>query len=458
MSIEIPKLHFELAPNVGPSIERGRLKLERLERKLSASAFPPAMAEQAYEHWQKGNHHYFQRGIGANRLVAMLLHHPELSDDEQLKQAVSRASVDYPSRTMVIGLMAWCKLNWQRANRSDFQAALHHSSMALNLVADGESKLQHGIGPLLPFLQMPDGHDAFAERIGQSEGAWDAFIQEIGVTEFEVSGEFFERVAKKYVYTLMENCPTSEFNELIVGTIQSLCGARLEGVLLTLISSVVNRVEELGVDHEGIMQLAIRKIGDPTSPAWLAVDDLSELERKQVSAAANILDQWVNELFLDRFWQLITDRGRQKYWRRRKKSMRDVRLAISESYFGQLPSELRAGEYRKRLHRTSTNALLIFKIGEKSFIEYGERASGPLQVVNSSSMNGIRLADSLSRSSRSAPMASTIDPLSLKFYSSTKQHLIRYGSEFSEEGKLDHMTNWEQRLDQWFAWVNRKKR
>lgn len=458
MPIEIPKLSFELAPNVGPAIERSRTKLERLEKKLNASAFPQAMVEQAYEQWIQGNHGYFQRGIGANRLVALLLHHSELAADNALEVAIFRAAEAFPSRTLVIGLMAWCKLNWSRANGSAYQVALNQASHALGLVGGGQSKLRYGIGPLLPFLQEKDGHDTIAAQIGRGEGAWDRFIQHIGLTDFEVSGEFFERVAKTHLYALMDDCPASEFNEVVVGTAHSLCDGRLDGVLLPLISSVIHQVEKLGVDHEEIMQLAIRKIGDPTSPNWLAVDGLSALEKKKVSEAAYILDQWVNELFLDRFWQLITDRGRQQYWKKRKKSMRDVRLAISDAYYHQLPAELKVGEYRKRLHRTSNNALLIFKIGERSFIEFGERASGPLQVVHSSSQNGLRLADALNRSSRSAPIASIIDPASLKFHSATGQLLIRHGSYFAEEGKLNHNTNWQLRLDQWFAWVNRKMR
>ena len=127
----------------------------------------------------------------------------------------------------------------------------------------------------------------------------------------------------------------------------------------------------------------------------------------------------------------------------------EVRLAISDRYWANLPEDLRSIQYKSRLHATSDNALLIFRIKHKTFIEFGERASGPLQVIDNSSRHEDALKRSLAGSIRTKRAPQHIYPQDLKFYSKTDQILIDSSGRMRDFGKLNHAVNWEKRLARW---------
>jgi hypothetical protein len=132
--------------------------------------------------------------------------------------------------------------------------------------------------------------------------------------------------------------------------------------------------------------------------------------------------------------------------------MRDVRIAISDQYFTTLPVDLKKQGFLKRIHATTGNALLIFRIGNRHFIEFGERASGPLQVIVRDSQQESYLEKTLLRTPRTGNVRTPINPQQLKFYSSSEQFLVKDGRCFNY-GKLNHSGNWETNLDFWFKQV-----
>ena len=179
-----------------------------------------------------------------------------------------------------------------------------------------------------------------------------------------------------------------------------------------------------GLDHEALQKFTLETIGEINSSAWLAVDDLSVNEKATVERAKEIVESWITELFLERFWNLIDDTKRRRFWTKYQKHMRDVRLAISDRYWASLPEDLRSIQYKSRLHATSDNALLIFRIKHRTFIEFGERASGPLQVIEDSSSYTATVQRLLERSTRTRRAPQHINPQDLKFYSRTDTILI----------------------------------
>lgn len=457
MPIPPPHLEFTLSPAVENRLNYLQVRVERLAQRTASLAFPPAEAEKALERWQARDWGYFDRGIGANRLINLLLNCAELHDDNRLFKAIEHAGKHFASRTFTLGLMAWCKLNWNSPLRTRYQAVLRSVASNLELFQNGKSRLTYGSGPLLPFLQDPKGDEAFVQWC-EEQGGWEGGVQALKLAASEVSGMFFAASAKRYMLHLLESCPTSEFNEVVLPFLLSLVSGSLrESSLLPIAALAIVECDQRGVDHEGLMSFTMKHLGDVSDPIWKSVEGLSDLERSWVAKAEDVLEHWLNEMFLGRFWDLIADRRRQNYWRGKQRMMRNVRLAISEGYFQALPSDVKEGNYLKRLHSTTGNALLIFSIGDRVFIEFGDRASGPLQVIEERAQYGLKLNALLDRSQRGG-LRVPFDPSVVKFYSATNHLLFPADAAPNPVGKMNHAGNWENRLDRWFRAMQLKQR
>jgi hypothetical protein len=446
----LPQLEFVLLPGTEEKLSRGLIRLDRVARKIQNSAHSEDVARKALEEWNAGNLDYFQSGTGLNRLISLLVNEASLAAEMNFQEAISTCIKRYSSKTAVYGLMGWCKTNWNQSHISFYREQLELASDDLQLLPNGVSKLKYGLGPLLGLLIDRDGAEDFAANALKAESGWNGYISQIKLRDSEISGDFFKSASKNYMLQLLgQNQNLSRISTEALEFLERVNDSNLKKSLLYLTSLTITVFDEKGLDHEALQKLTLETIGEINSSAWLAVDNLSLNEKATVERAREIVESWITELFLERFWNLIDDTKRRRFWTKYQKHMRDVRLAISDRYWANLPEDLRSIQYKSRLHATSDNALLIFRIKHKTFIEFGERASGPLQVIDNSSRHEDALKRSLAGSIRTKRAPQHIYPQDLKFYSKTDQILIDSSGRMRDFGKLNHAVNWEKRLARW---------
>lgn len=448
--MDFPKLEFTLMPGTEDSIARGLVKLEKLSDRLQKMVFSSDTAKRAEEEWAAGNLAFFEGSIGLNRLLSLLLNMPKLGDDKLFQDLFAASIAGYPSRSAVFALMAWCKSNWTAPNIARYRGALQKAAQELGLIENGRSKLKFGIGPLLPELVRAEGADMYGLRAMQHDGGWNGLAESLNLKSSDISGAFFASSAKSYLRQTLERAHQSPSAESdVVAFLRAIYKSNLKGTFLYMTSLAIVMFERNGLPHEELQAFALSFVGDTNSARWREVSHLSKLEAETVHKAQGILEQWLNELFLERFWNIIDDPKRRRFWKRYQKHMRDVRLAISDSYFNSLPPDVKTMGFKKRIHVTTGNALLIFRIKNRVFIEFGERASGPLQVVLNDSQQESRLSRQLADSKRSDRFPRPINPQVLKFYSSTDQFLLEGFTYHFDFGKLNHTGGWEDKLDVW---------
>lgn len=445
-----PQLEFVLLPGTEEELSRGLIKLERAARKIQNAAHSEDVARKALDEWNAGNLDYFQSGTGLNRLISLLVNETSFVEDISFQKAVSDGIRLYSSKTAVYGLMGWCKSNWNQNAIGFYREQLGLAAGELQLLPNGVSKLKHGLGPLLGLFTERDGAEAFAANALQASDGWGGYVAQLKLRDSDISGDFFKSASKSYLLQLLGQTQNrSRLTTEALEFLSEMKDSNLKQSLLYLTSITITVFDEKGLDHEALQKFTLETIGEINSSAWLAVDHLSVNEKATVERAKGIVEAWITELFLERFWNLIDDTKRRRFWTKYQKHMRDVRLAISDRYWANLPEDLRSIQYKSRLHATSDNALLIFRIKHRTFIEFGERASGPLQVIEDSSSYTARVQRSLDRSTRTRRAPQHINPQDLKFYSRTDTILIDAEFRMRDYGKLNHNTSWEKKLAYW---------
>lgn len=453
MPESFPQLRFVLMPGTTESLNRGLKKLERISERVQGMVVSEAIAQKAEVAWCNENYDYFKSRSGLNRLVSLLLHFEDIAGNETYQSLLDVLTDEHASKTTAIALMGWCKVNWSRDEAPFYRKQLKKLAISLELIERGESKLKFGIGPLLPMLMSENGPEELSALALNHPERWDGQMAAFKLRKNDISGAFFEAAARTYVrYFLSERGTESSSRVAIVRFLESLVETNLNPATLYLTSLVIVHFDKHSLDHVELQTFALRHIGDTNQPKWRQTAHLSVNEKMTVEKAQEALEHWISELFLERFWGLINDQRRRRFWQKYQKRMRDVRIAISDDYFSALPEDLKTQSVLRRIHATTGNALLIFRIGNRHFIEFGERASGPLQVIQRDSDKEVFLERTLNRTMRTGWVRTPINPQQLKFYSSSEDFLIRNGYPYPY-GKLDHRGNWEDSLSTWFRKV-----
>lgn len=456
MPDSFPSLEFVLMPGTTETLTRSLKKLERISERMQGIAVSEAVAQKAEVAWRNRNFDYFRSGSGLNRLVSLLLHIEGIAGNKSYQNLLDSIAEEYSSKAAAIALMGWCKVNWFAGEAPFYRKQLNHLATTLELVKDGESKLKFGIGPLLPMLMKEGGPEELGNLAFWHPEGWEGQMKAFKFRNNDISGAFFEAAARSYLrQMLVEGGTDSASREAIVDFLKFIYQTNLKPATLYLTSLAIVHFDKNSLDNSELQAFTLSFIGDTNSPKWRQTAHLSANEKATVEKARDTLEHWINELFLDRFWSLIDDPRRRRFWKRHQKRMRDVRIAISDQYYASLPVDLKKQGFLKRIHATTGNALLIFRIGNRHFIEFGERASGPLQVIVRDSQQESYLEKTLLRTPRTGNVRTPINPQQLKFYSSSEQFLVKDGRYFNY-GKLNHSGNWETNLDTWFRQVGNK--
>lgn len=234
---------------------------------------------------------------------------------------------------------------------------------------------------------------------------------------------------------------------------------KLEDVLLKHNSSVTNKrliskiiiqlnQPQFVVLQEKIKKIAFTQIGDPSNVSnWLAFDNASEDEKREITQGRNILNEWITQQFINIFFDVcINDERRKKFWLRFASKISSFKVYGPLHTKNILKRDERIAEYvdarfEAVISKKDVSAFILY-IGDYMLIEfsndgyafYAYKSSSPYKPNLSYQLNSV---DDLRNSSM--PMAIQSDA---------------YYDYFNDEGRLTHRDGnqiWESKFNNWMS-------
>ncbi|WP_118196174.1 EH signature domain-containing protein [Albibacterium indicum] len=269
----------------------------------------------------------------------------------------------------------------------------------------------------------------------------------LGVPESWSAYTYFSKVIVTY-YERNKNRITDEIDNL-------------NDVLLTHNSSITNKrlisrviiqanQPQFATVQDKIKKIAFTQIGDPSNIAnWTAFENATEIERREIIEARNILNEWITQQFINVFFNVcINDERRKKFWLRFASKISSFKVYGPLHTKSILKHDERIAEYVDARFETVTSkrdvSAFILYIGDYMLIEfsnegyafYAYKINSPYKPSLSYQLNSV---DDLRNASM--PMAIQSD---------------NYYDYFNDEGRLTHRDGkqiWETRFN---SWMNKK--
>lgn len=219
-----------------------------------------------------------------------------------------------------------------------------------------------------------------------------------------------------------------------------------------LVSKIIIQANEpqFATVQDKIKKIAFTQIGDPSNISnWVAFDNATELERREIIEARNILNEWITQQFINVFFNVcINDERRKKFWLRFASKISSFKVYGPLHTKSILKRDERIAEYVDSRFETvyskrDVSAFILY-IGDYMLIEfsnegyafYAYKINSPYKPSLSYQLNSV---DDLRNAS--IPMAIRSD---------------NYYDRFSDEGRLTHRDGnqiWEIRFN---SWMNKK--
>lgn len=270
----------------------------------------------------------------------------------------------------------------------------------------------------------------------------------LGVPESWLAYTYFSKVIVTY-YERNKNKISDEIyslNEVLLKHNNSITNKRL----ISKIIIQANKPEFAGL-QDSIKKIAFAQIGDPSNISnWTAFENATEIERREILEARNILDEWIAKQFIDIFFRVcINDERRKRFWLKVAAKNR-----VSFKVYGPLhiknilKRDEKIAEYVDARFETVASkrdiAAFILYIGDYMLIEfsnegyafYAYKITSPYKPSLSHQLNSV---DDLRNGSM--PMAI---------------HSDNYYDYYNDEGRLTHRDGnqiWETRFN---SWMNKK--
>lgn len=219
-----------------------------------------------------------------------------------------------------------------------------------------------------------------------------------------------------------------------------------------LISKIIIQANQpqFATVQDKIKKIAFTQIGDPSNISnWTAFENATEIERREIIEARNILNEWITQQFINVFFNVcINDERRKKFWLRFASKISSFKVYGPLHTKSILKRDERIAEYVDARFETVTSkrdvSAFILYIGDYMLIEfsnegyafYAYKINSPYKPSLSYQLNSV---DDLRNGSM--PMA---------------VHSDNYYDYFNDEGRLTHRDGnqiWETRFN---SWMNKK--
>lgn len=269
----------------------------------------------------------------------------------------------------------------------------------------------------------------------------------LGVPVSWLNYSYFSKVIVTY-YERNKNKIADEIenlNEVIQTHNNSITSKRLVSKIIIQAKS-----SEFAIIQDKIKKIAFTQIGDPSNISnWTAFDNATEIEKRELFEARDILNEWITQQFINVFFNVcINDERRKKFWLRFSSKISSFKVYGPLHTKSILKRDERIAEYVDARFETVSSkrdvSAFILYIGDYMLIEFSnEGYAFYAYKINSSykpTLNyQLNSVDDLRNGSM--PMA---------------VHSDNYYDYFNDEGRLTHRDGnqiWETRFN---SWMNRK--
>jgi hypothetical protein len=269
----------------------------------------------------------------------------------------------------------------------------------------------------------------------------------LGVPASWLNYSYFSKVIVTY-YERNKNKIADEIenlNEVIQTHNNSITSKRLVSKIIIQAKS-----SEFAIIQDKIKKIAFTQIGDPSNISnWTAFDNATEIEKRELFEARDILNEWITQQFINVFFNVcINDERRKRFWLRFSSKISSFKVYGPLHTKSILKRDERIAEYVDARFETVSSkrdvSAFILYIGDYMLIEFSNEGYAFYAYKISSSYKPslnyqLNSVDDLRNGSM--PMA---------------VHSDNYYDYFNDEGRLTHRDGnqiWETRFN---SWMNKK--
>lgn len=439
-------ISFELKEE---TIRIGKVSLkiiQLIDDKLVPQSPPIDQVKEVLKHFQESDFDYFDSKRKARALCCVILY-PVLFSKIQSRRSFSKFTAiitQYPSKSIAYHLLLAVMLNWKQTFTQKKLLNLCKSYFISNNYNQDSNQFK-----ISKYVFQSNGTELLVDSYIKFNEDLFSFLNEIGMRQTAIKSEYFEVVIKQISSILISRLSRSN-NDL--EKIISICNLQNDGYItkplqVLFISRVILKVEKEQMFNYDVRHYALENIGDVDNQNWRLSTGLSNNELETINKAKNVLEGWMTELFLERFWKVIDDPRRRMFWKKYSNRMSNIKIIIDDDLYEKLDDTLKRKPYINRLYRGNTEALLIFEINNKLFIEFGGYGGGSLQVypLHDDSADNFILMKQSKRVNKNSK------PFNTKLWVGYRidQNLMNYLNVVREYGRFAHRGNWENRLTKW---------
>jgi len=236
---------------------------------------------------------------------------PIFSNEYELKHALTLLDLNWRD-SFLVGLIDCYLRSWE----TKFQKSLVQLEQFI------ANKLENYSGNRSTLISFKNNKRYFNSKngdliLGDTIAKLNIPIQEatriLGVPESWFDYPYFSKVIVTY-YERNKNRISDEIdnlNEVLLTHNSSITNKRL-------ISKIIIQANQpqFATVQDQIKKIAFTQIGDPSNVSnWTAFENATEIERREIIEARNILDEWIAKQFIDIFFRVcLNDDRRKKFW------------------------------------------------------------------------------------------------------------------------------------------------
>jgi hypothetical protein len=401
----------------------------------------------ALDHFRRSDFEYFDSKRKARALCCLLLY-PKLYALIQSKKEFNKfisILTQYPSKSVAYHLLLAVMMFWKQEFTQKRLVKFCKSYLVSNSYNQESNQFK-----ISKYVFDKNGIELLVDRYTNKDEDLLTYLNEIGLRQTAIKSQFFEVVVKQIATVLITNL-TRDNNDLT--RIQNICNLSNDGYIskpieILIISRIISRIDKQKMYNQDIRKYALDKIGDVDHQNWRLSSGLSNNEVATIQSAKQILEGWMTDLFLDRFWRLIEDEYRRRFWKRYSKLMSNVKIILDKGLYAELDDNIKVNPYLNRIYSGKKGAVLVFEINSRLFVEFGGYAAGPLQVYKN--RDDIQeIIDSLSNSCYSKSFPVTYYTPHLKGFSAESDNLMYGHTILRDYGRFPHHGQWHSKLKLW---------
>ncbi|WAC39353.1 EH signature domain-containing protein [Pedobacter sp. SL55] len=296
------------------------------------------------------------------------------SNENELKYALTLLESNWRD-SFLVGLIDCFLKNWETKYPKSLEQLEHFTSQKLDNYSGNRSTLI-SFKNNKRYFNTKNGDLILGDTIAKLNKPIQEATKILGVPESWFDYAYFSKVIVTY-YERNKNKISTEIdnlNEVLLKHNSSITSKRL-------ISKIIIQANkpEFSSLQDSVKKTAFTQIGDPSNVSnWTAFDNATEVERREIIEARNILDEWIAKQFIDTFFRVcLNDERRKKFWLKIASKNR-----VSFKVYGQnrtkriLQQNDRITEYLdarfNTVYSTKDVSAFILYIGEYMLIEFSD--------------------------------------------------------------------------------------